>query len=113
MQYRVRIDHDDDLSLFMRYTCRYGAEEWVPYGVYHIEGALNHPKLQPNDHRKVVAKVGEPIAFLKQGYVDPRTRFRITQHPDGTAQYGLMSRLSEDRERIVGTVPPAADDAGI
>jgi hypothetical protein len=113
MEYRVRIDHDDDLSLFMRYTCRYGAEEWVPYGVYHIEGDPNHPKLQPNDHRKVVAQAGEPIAYIKQVYVDPRTRFRITKHSDGAAQYVLMSRLSEDRQRMVGKLLPAEGNAEI
>jgi hypothetical protein len=113
MQYRVRIDHADDLSLYMKYTCRYGADEWVPYGVYHIDGDPNHEKLQPNDFRTVVARVGEPIAYCKQIYVDPRTRYRITKHPDGVAQYVLMSRLSEDRQRLVGRVLAVEGDAEI
>jgi hypothetical protein len=113
MHCRVRIDHAEDLSLYMRYTCRYGADEWVPYAVYHIEGDPNHEKLRPNDYRKVVARIGEPIAFLKQIYVDPRTRYRITKHPSGSAQYVLMSRLAEDRQQMVGRVLAAEGDGEI
>ena len=69
--------------------------------------------LRPNDFRKVHARVGEPIAFVREIYVDPRTMFRLTRHPDGSAQYGLMSRLSDDGGRIVGSVQSAESDAAI
>jgi hypothetical protein len=113
MHFRCRIDHAADLHLYLEYTCRYGADEWVPYTVAHIEGDPDHPSLQPNNFRKVYARVGEPIAFVREIYMDPRTQFRLTRHPDGSAQYGLMSRLSEDRQRVVGTVQSVESDAAI
>jgi hypothetical protein len=30
LHFRCRIDHAADLSLYLRYICRYGADEWVP-----------------------------------------------------------------------------------
>lgn len=113
LHFRCRIDHAPDLSLFLQYTCRYGADEWVPYTVFHIEGDPEHESLRPNDFRKVHARVGEPIAYLKEIYVDPCTQIRITRHPDGSAQYGLLSRLSDDRQRIVATVQSVDSDAAI
>src|SRR5207302_10926417 len=106
-------DHAEDLSLYLRYTCRYDADEWVPYTVFHIEGDRDHESLRPNDFRTVHARVGEPIAYLKQIYVDPRTRYRITKHPDGRAQYCLMTRLSEDGQRSVAKVMAVEGDAEI
>jgi hypothetical protein len=113
MDFRCRIQHAPDLALYLRYRVRYGAEEWVPYEVFHIDGDPNHESLMPNLFRKVHARVGEPIAYLKEIYVDPRTTVRITKHPDGQAQYGLLSRLSEDRQRLVGKVFPVEGEAGI
>jgi hypothetical protein len=113
MHFRCRIEHAEDLVLYLGYTCRYGADEWVPYTVLHIEGDPNHESLKPNNFRKVHARVGEPIAFLKQVYVDPRTKVRITRHPDGDAQYVLTSRLSEDRQRNVATVQAVEGGAAI
>lgn len=113
LHFRCRIDHVPDLSLYLRYTCRFGADEWVPYEVFHIEGDPDHESLRPNNFRRVHARVGEPIAYVKEIYVDPRTQFRVTRHPDGTAQYGLLSRLAEDRQRVVGTVQSVDSDAAI
>jgi hypothetical protein len=113
IDFRVRIDHAEDLVLYLRSTCRYDAQEWSPYTVWHIEGDPDHESLRPNNFRKVHARVGEPIAYVKQIYVDPRTNYRITKHPDGTAQYSLMSRLSEDGQRLVGAVQAVEDDAAI
>jgi hypothetical protein len=113
MHYRCRIDHAEDLSLYLRYTCRYDADKWVPYSVFHIDGDPDHESLRPNNFRTVHARVGEPIAYLKQVYVDPRTRYRITKHPDGRAQYCLMSRLSEDGQCVIGSVLSAESDAAI
>jgi hypothetical protein len=113
LQFRCRIDHAADLQLYLSYTCRLGSDEWVPYVVFHIDGDPDHESLRPNDFRKVHARVGEPIAFVREIYVDPRTMFRLTRHPDGSAQYGLMSRLSDDGGRIVGSVQSAESDAAI
>jgi hypothetical protein len=110
---RVRIHHAADLVLYLKYTCRYDADEWVPYVVHHIDGDPNHESLRPNNFRTVQARVGEPIAYLKQIYVDPRTHYRITRHPDGAAQYSLMSRLSEDGERMVAVVHAVESEAAI
>jgi hypothetical protein len=113
MDYRVRIDHAEDLSMYMRYTCRFDDPEWVPYSLVHIEGDPNHESLRPNDFRKVPARVGEPVAYLKHIYVDPRTHYRITKHPDGTPQYVMLRRLSEDSQRYVSTVWPVEGNTGV
>jgi hypothetical protein len=113
MEFRSRIQHAPDLVLYLRYVCGYDTEEWAPYTVMHIDGDPEHESLRPNRFRKVHARVGDPIAFVKQVFVDPRTRFRITRHPDGSAQYLLMNRLSEDRQRSVAKVMSADSDAAI
>jgi hypothetical protein len=113
VQCRSRIDHGDDLSLFLGYSCRYGADEWVPYTVLHIEGDPDHERLRPNAFRKVHARVGRPIAYLKQVYVDPRTIFRVTKHPDGTAQYGAVIRLSGNGQELTASVVAVDVDAPI
>jgi hypothetical protein len=113
MDYRLRIDHAEDLSLYVRYRCRYGDAGWAPYTVFHIEGDPDHPMLQPGDFRKVPASVGTITAFVKQIYVDPRTRYRITKHPDGRPQYSMLSRLSEDRNRLVATVHSVEDEGAV
>jgi hypothetical protein len=113
MEFRSRIQHAPDLVLYLSYVCGYGDREWAPYTVMHIEGDPDHESLRPNNFRKVHARVGEPIAFVKQVYVDPRTRFRITRHPNGVAQYLLMNRLSADLRRSVAKVISADGDAAI
>ena len=113
VRFRSRIQHAPDLVLYLGYTCRYGAAEWAPYTVLHIEGDPEHEHLRPNEFRKVHARVGEPIGFAKQVYVDLRTRFRITRHPNGVAQYLLMQRLSEDGRRSVAKVMNADSEAAI
>jgi hypothetical protein len=69
--------------------------------------------LQPGDFRKIQARVGTVTAYVKQVYIDPRTFYRITKHPDGRAQYLLLSRLSEDGDRCVASVYAADDDAAV
>ncbi len=113
MDYRIRIDITDDLTTYMKYTCRFGDEEWAPYTVYHIDGDPNHEMLKPSDILKGGTRLGEPVAFIKQVYVDPRTQYRITKNPDGSAQYVMLRRLSEDRQRNVGTVLTAEGEAEI
>lgn len=113
MKFRSRIDHAEDVSMYLGYTCRYGADEWVPYQILHIEGDPDHESLRPNHFRKQHARVGGVMGYVKQVYVDPRTRIRITRHPNGEAQYVLMTRLSEDRQRVVAKVMAAEGDAGV
>lgn len=113
LNFRCRIQHAPDLALYLRYRVRYGAAEWVPYEVFHIDGDPEHESLRPNLFRKVHARVGQPIAYLKELYVDPRTTVRITKHPDGLAQYALIGRLSEDGRRLTGKVFPVEGGAGI
>ena len=48
--------------------------------------------------------MGEPIAWLKVAYVDPRTQVRLTKNLDGSAQYVLLSRVSEDGSKLFGYV---------
>lgn len=111
--FRSRIQHAPDLWLHLGYSARYGADEWSPYTVLRIDGDPEHESLRPNQFRRVHARVGEPIGFVKLVYVDPRTRYRVTRHPDGSAQYLLMNRLSEDRQRSVASVMAADGDAAI
>lgn len=113
MTFQGRIDHADDLSMYLRYTCRYGADDWTPYEIVRIEGDPEHESLRPNHFRKHHARVGGVMGYVKQVYVDPRTRIRITKHPTGEAQYVLMVRLSADCERSVAKVIAAEGDAGI
>ena len=47
---------------------------------------------------------GKPQTVNDSTYVDLRTQYRISRNPDGTAQYVMMRRLSEDGTRNVGTV---------
>jgi hypothetical protein len=39
-----------------------------------------------------------------QTYVDPQTHYRITKNLDGTAQYSMSRRLSDDGDSIVSVV---------
>lgn len=102
--YRIRVDITEDLSIHMGYECTFGDSKWVPYTVLQIDGDPDHPMLAPNDTLKQGTRLGEPIAWLKQVYADRRTQYRITRNPDGTAQYIMMRRLSEDGTRNIGTV---------
>jgi hypothetical protein len=113
IDFRCRIDHADDLSLYLHYNCRYGADEWSPYSIVHIEGDPEHESLRPNHFRRHHARAGGVMGYVKEVYVDPRTRIRITRHPTGEAQYMLMSRLSEDGDSLVGKVMSADGDAAI
>jgi hypothetical protein len=113
MDYKIRVDHSPELSIFMTYRCQFGAVEWTPYTVYHIEGDANDPALRPGPLLKSGTRLGEPMAFIKQVYVDPRTQYRITRNPDGTAQYLMLRRLSEDGRRNVGTVLTAEGERSI
>ncbi|SDZ48220.1 hypothetical protein [Herbiconiux ginsengi] len=103
-EYRIRVDIAPDLTTYMGYTCTFGDPEWVPYSVVEIAGDPNHPRLKPNKVLKGGTRLGEPIAWVKQVYVDPRTHYRITKNPDGTAQYAMLRRLSEDGTTLVSTV---------
>ncbi|GAA1466551.1 hypothetical protein [Microbacterium thalassium] len=111
--YRIRVDIEPDLSIHMAYECRFGDSAWVPYRVVQIDGDPNHPRLQPNAVLKQGTRLNEPIAWIKQVYVDRRTQYRITKNPDGTAQYIMMRRLNEDGTRNVGTVLNPAGVASI
>jgi hypothetical protein len=105
MDYRIRVDHPDGASVYMKYTCKFNDTKWVPYFVYHIEGERN-PAFDggPNSLLKQGTHLGKPIAYIKQIYVDERTQYRITKNPDGTAQYCMERRLSEDGSVNVGYV---------
>jgi hypothetical protein len=106
---RARIDYDDDLSLWIELKCRYGAAEWAPAIVTRIDGDPNHDRLKPGPHnfRKVVARVGEPLNFIKQVYVDRRTHYRIFRRHDGNVQAVAMKQLTEDGQRIISPLYPA------
>lgn len=111
--YRIRVDIGDDLSVHMAYECTFGAARWVPYRLVQVDGDPNDPRLGPNATLKQGMRLGEPIAWIKQVYVDPRTQYRITRNPDGTAQYVMMRRLNEAGTRNVGTVLSADGVANV
>lgn len=102
--YRIRVDITSELRVHMAYECRFGAHEWTPYRVVEIDGDPEDSHLLPNDTLRQGMRLGEPIAWVKQVYVDPHTQYRITRNPDGTAQYVMMRRLNEDLTRNVATV---------
>jgi hypothetical protein len=102
--YKIMIRFDADLVTHMGYTCAFGAPDWAPYTVLKIDGDPQDARLQPGDLLKQGTRLGEPIALVKQIYVDPRTHYRITKNPDGTAQYAMLRRLSEDGNTLVSTV---------
>lgn len=95
-----------DLTTHMEFTATLGGEDWVPYVVTSIDGDPAHPALQPGEDKMLKAgtRVGEPIAWIKVQYLDPRTQVRLTKNLDGSAQYVLVSRLSEDGQKLYGYV---------
>jgi hypothetical protein len=104
MYYKIALKHSEELILQMTYTCRFGDESWVPYRVLALKADENDEHLAPGDILKAGVKPGEPIAYVKQVYVDPRTQYRITRNLDGSAQYIMLRRLSEDGRTNTGTV---------
>lgn len=95
-----------DLTTHMEFSATLGGDEWVPYTVTGIDGDLSHPSLQPGEDKLLKAgwRIGAPIAWIKVSYIDPRTQVRLTKNLDGTAQYVLLSRLSEDAQKLYGYV---------
>ncbi|SEB65030.1 hypothetical protein [Rhodococcus koreensis] len=104
MYYKISVGISSDLTVHSTYTCRFGDSKWAPYMVESIDGDANHEKLTPNDLPKSGMKLGEASAYVKQVYVDPRTQYRITKNPDGTAQYVMLRRLSADGRTNTGYV---------
>jgi hypothetical protein len=104
MHYRIAVKHSPTLTIHMTYECRFSDEKWAPYSVVDIEGDAGHDDLKPGDLLKSGIRLGEPIAYIKQVYVDPRTQYRITRNLDGTAQYAMLRRLSDDGQTNTGTV---------
>jgi hypothetical protein len=102
--YTVRIGLADDLAVHMGYESTFGDPTWVPYSLWEIEGDPNHDLLKPNDLLKSGMVLKEPIAWVVQTYVDPRTHYRITRNLDGTAQYSMSRRLSEDGQTVLSVV---------
>jgi hypothetical protein len=84
----------------LRYQVRFDDREWAPYTCVAIEGMDEVP---PSDVLKSGIQVGKPLAYLKQVWADERTQYRICRNPDGSAQYVMMRRLSEDGQTNVGT----------
>lgn len=102
--YRISVQIAEDLTIHMGYTVKINDTKWVPYTVVAIDGDPNDPRLAPGDMLKGGTVLGQPIAYIKHVYVDPRTQFRITKNLDGTAQYILQRRLSEDYRLLYGSV---------
>ena len=80
--------------------------EWVPYGVVEIDGPEDHEMLKPNETLQAGTKLGEPIAWVKQVYVDARTHYRISKNVNGTAQYVMLRRLLEDGSILSTVIDP-------
>lgn len=93
VDFRSRVDHADDLSLYRAYSCRYGADEWAPYRIVHIEGDPEHESLRPNHFCRHHARVGGVMGYVKDIYVDPLTRVRVTRHPTGEASCAMPARI--------------------
>jgi hypothetical protein len=104
MHYKVAMRHSGKLVLHLTYDCRFEDENWVPYRVVALDAEENDERLAPGDIIKSEVKLGEPIAWVKQVYVDPRTQYRITKNLDGSAQYIMLRRLSQDGRTNTGTV---------
>lgn len=101
--YRGVVRAAEDLTMHLGYTCSFDQLEWVPYSVIEIDGPADHPLLKPNTTLKAGTKLGDPIAWVKQVYVDPSAHYRISRNLDGTAQYVMLRRLL-DNGSILSTV---------
>jgi hypothetical protein len=90
------------------YKVKFDDSEWAPYTCIGAEG----PEKEGGEGEllKNGIRVGEPIAYLKQVWVDERTQYRVCRNPDGTPQYVMMRRLSEDGQINVGT---CVDPSGV
>lgn len=102
--YTISIEVEPGLTLHMGYTVKINDTAWAPYTVVRIDGDPEHPHLAGGGMLKSGVRVGEPVAWIKHVYVDPRTQFRITKNLDGTPQYVLQRRLSEDGNKLYGSV---------
>jgi len=104
--YRGVVKAADDLTMYMGYTCAFGQQEWVPYAIVEIDGPADHPLLKPNPTLTSGVRLGDPIAWVKQVYVDPRTHYRISKNLDGTPQYVMLRRLLEDGSILSTVIDP-------
>jgi hypothetical protein len=104
MHYKISVQIKPDLTVYMGYTCRFDDREWAPYQVVEVDGNSADEALRPGDLLKAGIQLNEPIAYIKQVYVDPRTQYRVTRNLDGTAQYVMLRRLAEDGSTNTGTV---------
>lgn len=104
--YRGEVKAAEDLTLYMGYTCAWGQPDWVPYTVVQIDGPEDHQLLQPNATLKSGTRLGEPIAWVKQVYVDPRIHYRISKNLDGTPQYAMERRLLDDGSVLSTVIAP-------
>ncbi|GAA1705923.1 hypothetical protein GCM10009808_24870 [Microbacterium sediminicola] len=104
--YRGEVKAAADLTMYMGYTATWSAAEWVPYTIVQIDGPEDHPLLQPNATLKAGTKLGAPIAWVKQIYVDPRTHYRISKNLDGTPQYVMERRLLDDGSILSTVIAP-------
>lgn len=102
MHYKIAIKHGEELTTHMEYTCRFDDPEWVPYTCVAMESPHGVTRKEGGGVLKSGLELGKPLAFIKQIYVDERTQYRITKNPDGTAQYVMLRRLSEDGSTNTG-----------
>jgi hypothetical protein len=93
----------EDLITVMHYRVRFDDEEWAPYTCIDVQGPAGVTGTGPSRVLKSGVVLNEPIAFLKQVWVDERTQYRTCRNPDGSAQYVMQRRLNEDRTVNTGT----------
>jgi hypothetical protein len=84
----------------LKYQVKFDDQEWAPYTCIALEG---QEEVAPNVLLKNGIRVGQPMAYLKQIWVDKRTQYRVCRNIDGSPQYVMMRRLSEDGQTNVGT----------
>jgi hypothetical protein len=87
----------------LHYRVKFDDEEWAPYTCVGVESPDGKGGSEPNEVLKSGIRLGEPIAYLKQVWVDSRTQYRVCRNPDGSPQYVMMRRLSEDGSTNTGT----------
>ncbi|MEQ6900428.1 hypothetical protein [Nocardioides sp. YIM 152588] len=106
MDYKMHVRIAPDLTTHMEYRVRFNDTVWVPYAVTSIDGDPNDPRLAPGDGKllKGGTIIGQPIAWVKILYIDPWTQVRLSKNLDGTTQYIMQSRLSEDGTKLYGHV---------
>ncbi|RNL62853.1 hypothetical protein EFK50_14055 [Nocardioides marmoriginsengisoli] len=106
IHYKMHVQIAPDLTTHMGYEAKFNDKTWVPYTVVSIDGDENDQRLQPGAEKLLKAGtiVGKPIAWVKVLYVDPWTQIRISKNIDGTPQYVMQSRLSDDGNTLCGHV---------